>query len=383
MKILVAEDDNVTRKMLASLLMKWDFDVVTACDGIEAWDILMAPDPPDLMLLDWQMPGMDGIDICRQLRGSKAHRSKYVVLLTSRSEMEDIVAGLQSGADDYLTKPFDKSELQARISVGRRTLQLQHDLARSLRTIEDTMLRLQDNFLWGHAATGLLGCSIAVNSLAFEKTDGDFYDFYALTPKQFDVVIGDVVGKGMIAALLGAATTHSMSRAYRDLLADSRHSELPSPQALVQRLNTQICPQLRSMDSFVTLFYCRFDLQAMQVTYVDCGHPRPLIYNPQTRTHRRLSGHNSPIGFLPDDQLHEESAPIVSGDTILLYSDGISEARNADGDLFDEWRLEELLEQCADQTPEETLASINQACTSFVGEAGFQDDATCMVIRIH
>ena len=382
MKILVADDDIVTKKMLASLLTRWEFTVLTASTGSEAWQLLLEPDAPDLVLLDWQMPGMDGVDICRQLRQLETHRHKYIILLTSRSETDDIVTGLQAGADDYLTKPFDKGELHARISVGRRTLQLQQNLAQSLQTIEETMQRLQANFLWGHAVTGLLGCSIAVDSISYEKTDGDFYDFYTLTPTQFDLVIGDVMGKGMIAALLGSATTHSMARAYRDLLAETRHDILPTPQALVQRLSAQICPQLYDMESFVTLFYCRVDLRMMQVTYVDCGHPEPLIYNRHTHTHRSFAVQNSPIGFLPNDHVCEDTMPIMPGDLLLFYSDGISEARNSAGEMFGEGRLQTLLEQFADQTPGELVSSLNQACQVFVGETGFSDDATCIVIRI-
>jgi len=382
MKILIAEDDVVTQKMLASLLTRWDFTVSTADTGTEAWEMLTAADSPNLVLLDWQMPGLDGVDICRLLRQQQELCHKYVILLTSRSDTDDVINGLQAGADDYLTKPFNKRELQARISVGRRTLELQMHLTQSLQTIEDTMQRLQATFLWGHTVEDIDGCTVALESIAHGKADGDFYECYRISPSQFDLVVGDVMGKGMIAALLGAAATHSMTRGYHELLIAAHGASWPSPQALVQHLSEEISRELYDMDSFLTLFYCRFDFDNMQVTFVDCGHPCPLVYNPRSRTHRQLSGNNSPIGFVKQDHLLEEIAPITPGDIVLFYSDGISEARNAVGELYGEERLRELLAQQADQAPREILAAINQDCRAFVGSMGFNDDATCIVVQV-
>lgn len=383
MKILIAEDDIVTKKMLASLLTRWDFSVITAGTGTEAWNLLQAADAPNLALLDWQMPGLDGLEICQLLRGQPALRHKYIILLTSRSNTVDVINGLQAGADDYLTKPFDKGELLARISVGRRTLQLQQHLAQSLQTIEDTMRRVQSTFLWGQPLGDISGCATAIKSISFGKADGDFHEFYRLSPTQFDLVVGDVMGKGMIAALLGAAATHSMTRGYHELLIAAHDGAWPVPQALVQHLSERISEELYDMDSFLTLFFCRFDLRAMLVTFVGCGHPAPLIYNPVSRTHRQLLGQNSPIGFVKRDMLREDTARIAPGDIVLFCSDGISEARNSAGELYGDARLRAVLERHAEQTPAEILHALNEDCRTFVGECGFHDDATSIVVRIH
>src|SRR6188472_2163541 len=120
MKVLIAEDDSISRRLLQAALVKWGYDVVVTTDGREAWKILQAAEPPTLLILDWLMPQMDGIEICREARKSEALKSAYIILLTSRGSKQDIVQGLEAGADDYVTKPFDHGELRARVQVGSR-----------------------------------------------------------------------------------------------------------------------------------------------------------------------------------------------------------------------------------------------------------------------
>ena len=125
MKILIAEDNMTTRRILETILVKWNYDVISACDGNEAWEKLQEKDPPKLIILDWMMPGINGVEICRRLRRLDAVEPMYIILLTARDEKNDIVEGLGAGADDYIAKPFDKGELRARIDVGRRVVELQ------------------------------------------------------------------------------------------------------------------------------------------------------------------------------------------------------------------------------------------------------------------
>ena len=128
MRILVAEDNPVFRGMLHNLLAKWGYEVVPAADGVEAWDTLQAPDAPRLALLDWMMPGLDGVEVCRRIRATTREHYVYVLLLTAKTDQEDLVAGMDAGADDYLTKPFNTHELRVRLRAGRRILDLQQEL---------------------------------------------------------------------------------------------------------------------------------------------------------------------------------------------------------------------------------------------------------------
>ncbi len=132
MKILVADDDAITRKLLQSNLIRFGYDVTLCSDGTQAWQILQQENAPNLALLDWVIPGIDGIEVCRQVRELGRQPYVYIVLLTGKSTKDDVVKGLESGADDYLTKPFNPSELQVRLRAGARIVQLQEELISAL-----------------------------------------------------------------------------------------------------------------------------------------------------------------------------------------------------------------------------------------------------------
>ena len=124
MRILIADDDRTSTMMLGKTLEQWGFEVVVVQNGTEAWEQLSGQAPPALAILDWMMPGLDGIELCKRIRSMPLRAPVYVILLTGRNSRQDLVAGLEAGADDYLTKPFDPDELRARIHVGQRTLAL-------------------------------------------------------------------------------------------------------------------------------------------------------------------------------------------------------------------------------------------------------------------
>jgi phosphoserine phosphatase RsbU/P len=124
MRILIADDDRTSTMLLGRTLQQWGFDVVLAHDGTKAWELIVGDEPPALAIVDWMMPGLDGLEICRRIRATPLRSPVYVILLTARTSRQDLVAGLDAGADDYLTKPFHPDELRARIRVGQRTLGL-------------------------------------------------------------------------------------------------------------------------------------------------------------------------------------------------------------------------------------------------------------------
>ena len=128
MKVLIADDDRTSRTLLAAMVAKWGYDPLVTEDGGEAWNALQQPGHPRLVLLDWNMPVLDGLDVCRRLRALGSPDPPYVILLTGRTEKGDIVHGLEAGANDYVAKPYNHEELQARLQVGKRTLALQAHL---------------------------------------------------------------------------------------------------------------------------------------------------------------------------------------------------------------------------------------------------------------
>jgi DNA-binding response OmpR family regulator len=143
MRILIAEDDLVSRKMLEATLARWGYELVITSDGEAAWQALQQADAPRIAILDWMMPGLDGVDVCRRVRARESGDPAYILLLTAKGNKADIVSGLEAGADDYIVKPFDREELRARLQAGIRIVTLQAALALRVRELEEAIGRVR------------------------------------------------------------------------------------------------------------------------------------------------------------------------------------------------------------------------------------------------
>jgi len=152
MNVLVAEDDNLNLRILQTFLEKWGWNVVVARDGTEAWTLLQQEGAPSMAILDWMMPGMDGVQVCREVRRLPEQRYTYLILLTAKFQKQDILEGFDAGADDYLTKPFDANELRARLRAGCRILELQEQLRQAYAAMELRATHDASTTLWNRAA---------------------------------------------------------------------------------------------------------------------------------------------------------------------------------------------------------------------------------------
>jgi diguanylate cyclase (GGDEF)-like protein len=150
--ILIAEDDPIFRHLLQNWLQQWNYHVISVDNGLDAWNVLQRPDAPQMAILDWMMPGMDGIEVCRKIRGQTQSLYQYVLLLTSKDDKNDVVAGLESGADDYLTKPFNLDELRARVRTGKRILDLQGALLDAHKALQFEAAHDRLTNLWNRGA---------------------------------------------------------------------------------------------------------------------------------------------------------------------------------------------------------------------------------------
>jgi signal transduction histidine kinase len=143
MRILIADDDPISRRLLESIMKKWAYDVILCANGCDALSRLQSESAPDMAILDWMMPQLDGPEVCRRLRGNPGTAPIYIILLTAKGQREDIIQGLQSGADDYVTKPFHQQELYARLQAGIRITELQQKLAAKVKDLEIALMRLR------------------------------------------------------------------------------------------------------------------------------------------------------------------------------------------------------------------------------------------------
>jgi diguanylate cyclase (GGDEF)-like protein len=150
MRILVAEDNVVFQKILENNLKAWGYEVVLASDGVEAWKILCGPNAPQLTILDWMMPGMSGVDLCKKIRQENREPYTYVILLTALHGEDELVAGMEAGADDYITKPFKPAELRVRLRAGRRVVELQNDLVQAREALRIKATHDPLTGLWNH-----------------------------------------------------------------------------------------------------------------------------------------------------------------------------------------------------------------------------------------
>lgn len=203
MRVLIAEDDPVSRRLLEAVLVRWGYEVTAVSDGLAAWDILQQEDGPKLAIIDWMMPGLDGIELCTKLRALCQESYTYVLLLTARSRKEDIVQGLDAGADDYITKPFDTNELKVRLNVGRRITKLQDDLLSIKETLKmqathDSLTGLPNRLLFSDRLTYGLAQAKRHNhtlSVMFLDLDGFKYINDTLGHDVGDLLLKEVAGR--------------------------------------------------------------------------------------------------------------------------------------------------------------------------------------------
>ena len=397
MKILIADDDAVPRRMLQATLERWDYEVVEARDGEEAWQILHGEDAPKLAILDWLMPGLDGLELCRRIRALADAPYRYLILLTGRDSKADVVEGMEAGADDYLTKPFHRHELQVRLRAGRRILDLQSALLHSLSEVRraeeqvaqsrarevETGAKIQQTLLLGQPPPGPAGDRVFALTIPSQQIDGDFYDFYVHGEDRLDVIVGDVMGKGVPAALMGAAIKSQLLRALSRLQSAASDRTVPTPEEIVGAVHAEVTGQFIQLERFATLCFARFDMAGRHVDWVDCGHTKTLHFRPRLGRCEALdAGQNMPLGFSEREVYRQVSRPFEAGDLFLFYSDGVTEAQDAGGAQFGAERLRALVEAHPDLGPQALVMAVRDSVVAFSGSERMADDLTCVAVRI-
>ena len=262
--------------------------------------------------------------------------------------------------------------------------QVEEALAQARQHEAEIAHRIQKTLLLGKPPRIIPGLQLAALTVPSQTVDGDFYDFrqFRGDRESLDIIIGDVMGKGIPAALLGAATKGHLERTISALWHGGADNELPAPEEIVNALHGVLVKELIDLESFVTLCYARFTISERRMDFVDCGHPKTIHYRHARKKCMLLSGENMPLGVSEDEVYTRNSVTFEEDDLFLFYSDGITEARNKAGEFFGEERLKKFI--CANNRlqPARLLESLRHSVAEFAGSETFADDLTCVAVKI-
>jgi PAS domain S-box-containing protein len=241
---------------------------------------------------------------------------------------------------------------------------------------------IQQTLLLDHLARDIPGLQVAALTIPSQQIDGDFYYFYKHKNQCLDLIVADVMGKGIPAALLGAATKSHFLEALCHLMAVSGNGKLPEPKKIVTLAHAEMVQHLIALESFVTLCYVRLDLDKGSLDLVDCGHTGVVHLRAKTDLCDMVHGDNLPLGIREGEIFDQIAVPFEPGDMLLFYSDGVTEARNAAGELFGVERLAECVRLNRDLEPEALVEAIRKTVFAFSESDQLSDDLTCVAIKV-
>lgn len=395
MKILIAEDDPGSRRVLERQLSKWGYEVVAAHNGAQAWDYFQNDSFP-IVISDWMMPELNGIELVRRIRAAEQHEYVYTILLTGNSEKKDVVHGMEAGADDFLAKPFDPDELQVRLRAGERIIELERNLTHrndQLRVVNERMKNALESAavvqqaLLPTSLPQVPGTNFAWKFLPCDELAGDFLNVFQLDEKHVGLYVVDVSGHGVAASLLSVTISHVLSTApsASSLLVrpaeGSAGGRIVSPVDVAMELNRRFQMEV-SGQKFFTMVYGILNTETHEFRYVSAGQP-PLIHaSGDSEQPRILMVKGYPIGIIPDADFEEEVIQLKPGDRLFLYSDGVPEAMNADEAQFGDQRLINSMAESRSLPLDKSVARLLQDVEEWCGAEGPMDDVSILALEI-
>lgn len=334
-QILVVDDDFAVRTLLERTLTKQGYQVTTASDGNIGLELAIAIQP-DLIVCDWMMPGMNGIDLCKQVKAHPQLTTTFFILLTALGSIEDKVTGLDAGADDFLCKPLEIYELQARIRAGLRIQQLTQELQAKTRALK-AELNEAAQYVKALLPPPLNRSSIKIESCFLPSSDlgGDGFDYFWLDHHRLAFYLLDVSGHGLKAALPSITLIN---------LLRSRHInqgiDYGKPHEVLTYLNAN-CQFIEQQEQYFTMWYGVYDTEDRVVTYASAGHPPAVLVTENIDSPPQfLKTRGLPIGMLPpEDVVYEDKIQYIPFHSKLyVFSDGVYENTKAT-DHQQQWQL--------------------------------------------
>lgn len=397
--VLVVDDSQLQRKILLASLKNWGFDVMEAASGEEGLRIAFATNP-DLILSDWMMPGMSGPEFCEAFRAVHRDRYTYFILLTSKSEKGEVARGLDSGADDFLTKPVNGAELRARIAAGERLLLMQRELQSKNAVISETLDELQR--VYDSLNSDLLEAKKLQQSLLRERhrvfdtgelslllrssghVGGDLVGFFPAGERHLGLYGIDVSGHGVSSALMTARLAGYLSAASPEqnvaLVRDKEGNIGPRPpEQTIEALNELVLNEMET-EHYFTLLLAFIDLETGQVVMSQAGHPHPALQR-ASGTVEQIGTGGFPVGLVPGVAFERYEVQLNSGDRLAILSDGVTECPNPAGEMLGEEGLEKMMVDLKNIRGPAFLETLVWQLTEFADCADFPDDISGIVFE--
>lgn len=396
-RVLVVDDSRAQRRMLSVQLSRWGYQVSEASSGEEALS-MCREQTFQLVLSDWVMPGMSGLDFCREFRGLSGEGYGYFILLTSKSDKAEIASGLEAGADDFLTKPVSADELRARLRAGERVLGMQRELVRQnqmlgvaldqLQKVYDSLDRdliearkLQQTLMRDrHRAFN--GGSVSLILRPSGHVGGDLVGSFAISSRRVAVYSVDVSGHGVASAMMTARLAGMLSGASPDMNIamtsgqDGFRDAWP-PEMVAYRLNRMMIEDLQ-VEQYFTLAYAEIDLVTGQCMLVQAGHPHPLVLRGDGRVENIGEG-GLPIGLIDGASYQRVTLRLAPGDRLILASDGLTECPAPDGHELGQDGLADMITSQAAMPSPQLLESLIWSLSSHAGNSDFPDDVSALI----
>ncbi len=374
-RILVVEDDSSLRDWIHFELGFDGYQVDEAADGLLAIETLRRGEPPDLILMDVQMPGMDGFQVCSELQQWPEYAAVPIIFLTARAELTDRLQGFSVGASDYLAKPFKMAELKARISALLRQTERNRSLGR-----EQEHKRASAEM--DEAAViqrSLMACSLGkIQSVEVYATckparvvGGDLYDVHERADGRLSLLEADVSGKGLPAAMVAAEVRTMWRETARNIA---------SPAAALTLANRRLYDDLSEVGKFVTIFAAFYSPQQQTLTYTNGGHS-VVTYIAGGSEARILGATGMPLGILPDTDYDEVTLAFGPHDVLVVASDGFAEAQDANQALFGYDRLLEAINESVHLPARAIAEHLAAKVSNFVEQCEQADDQTLIVLK--
>jgi len=398
-RVLVVDDSRSQRHILSAYLKRWGYRVIQAASGAEALDICKKQ-RIDLVLSDWMMPGMNGLEFCAAFRALQTEYYSYFILLTSNSEKGEVAHGLDVGADDFLTKPVSAPELRARIKAGERILSMQHDLTEKNRLVRESLAEISK--LYDALDRDLIEARRMQQSLVREKfrdfgaaqvslllkpcghVGGDLVGFFEINMDEIGMFSIDVSGHGVASALMTArlAGYLSGSSASQNLALTRGPDGSVTPRSPAQAAHqiNQLVMEDMETELYFTMLLGHFCLRSGQGRFVQCGHPNGVVQR-ENGTVEFFGDGGLPVGLIPDASWSDVSIRLNAGDRLLLASDGVTECPDKDDQLLDDDGLARLMRGNADQKSHALFDTLIWELTKFADDRPFPDDISAVLLE--